>query len=49
MTSNKEEENKHQENKHSARYFPFFCNNKKMGVQCVEQCLMCYKYINYDK
>lgn len=26
----------------------FFCNNKKMGVRCVEQCLGCFQFENKD-
>ena len=26
----------------------FFCNNERMGVRCVEQCLGCFQFENKD-
>jgi hypothetical protein len=26
----------------------FFCNNERMGVRCVEQCLGCFQFQNKD-
>lgn len=26
----------------------FFCNNEKIGVRCVEQCLGCFQFENKD-